>query len=153
MGCSIIRNPETKQIERVLAPNGKDSRLYEDILSIMGPEAKEESLKLWAQVYTTKFKDWFGDWERLERIRREDPGMDAGTLESIQSFVSKDIDENGEPIMSNGLFTDRDGNVRMFYSALETNEEQLNEDFLMNTPFTTEVREPKEEIDLLLLRK
>jgi hypothetical protein len=147
MGCSIIRNPETKQIEKVLAPNGKESRLYEDILSIMGPEAKEESLRLWSQVYTAKFKDWFGDWERLERIRREDPGMDAGTLESIQSFVSKDIDENGEPIISNGLFTDRDGNVRMFYSALETNEDQLNEDFLINTPFTTEVREPKEKIE------
>ena len=117
MGCSIIRNPETKQIERVLAPNGKDSRLFEDILSILGqPSYKEDALKLWAQVYTTKFKDWFGDWERLERIRREDPGMDAGTLETITRFVSTDIDENGEPKLSNGLFTDR--NIRSKISGV-----------------------------------
>ena len=152
MGCSIIRNSETKQVEKVLAPNGSESRLYEDILSIMGPEAKEDALKLWAQVYTPKFKDWFGDWERLERIRREDPGMDAGTLESIASFVSTDIDENGEPSLSNGLFTDKDGNVRTFYNALETNDQQLVEDYLFNTPFTTEVRELEEDSEAFFRR-
>jgi hypothetical protein len=152
MGCSIIRNPETKQIERVLAPNGKESRLYEDILSIIGSKAKEDALKLWAQVYTTKFKDWFGDWERLERIRREDPGMDAGTFETVNAFVSKDIDENGEPKILNGLFTDRNGNVRMFYNALETNEAQLNEDYLFNTPFTTEIRELEEDSEAFFRR-
>lgn len=153
MGCSIIRNPETKQVERVLAPNGKDSRLFEDILSILGqPSYKEDALKLWAQVYTTKFKDWFGDWERLERIRREDPGMDAGTLETVTRFVSTDIDENGEPKINNGLFTDRNGNVRTFYNALETNDEQLIEDYLFNTPFTTEVRELEEDSEAFFRR-
>jgi hypothetical protein len=146
MACSIIRNPETKQVERVLAPNGKESRLYEDILSIMGPEAKEDALKLWAQVYTKSFKDWFGDWERLERIRREDPGMDAGTLESIASFVSTDIDENGEPRLGNGFFTDKNGNARLFYAALEESTSQINENYLLNTPLTEGVVE-KEELE------
>ena len=31
MACSIIRNKETSDIEKVLAPNGKESILYKDI--------------------------------------------------------------------------------------------------------------------------
>ncbi len=141
MGCSIIRNSETKEIERVLAPNGKDSILYDDILSVMGPESKEDALTLWAQAYTPEFKDWFGDWERLERIKREDPGMDMDTMESIASNVSKDVDTNGEPRLSNNLFTGKDGEVRIFYNALETNKEQINQDFLINIPLTPGVIE------------
>jgi hypothetical protein len=141
MGCSIIRNSETKEIERVLAPNGKDSILYDDILSVMGPESKEDALTLWAQAYTPEFKDWFGDWERLERIKREDPGMDIDTMESIASNVSKDVDTNGEPRLSNNLFTGKDGEVRIFYNALETNKEQINQDFLINIPLTPGVIE------------
>lgn len=141
MGCSIIRNSETKEIERVLAPNGKDSILYDDILSVMGSESKEDALTLWAQVYTPEFKDWFGDWERLERIKREDPGMDMDTMESIASNVSTDVDANGEPRLSNNLFTGKDGEVRIFYNALETNKEQINQDFLINIPLTEGVIE------------
>lgn len=79
MTCSIIRNKETKEIEQVLAPNGKDSKLYQEILKI-NPD-KESALKSWAQVYTPNFKKWFGDWEN-----------DA-------TNSSKVVDENGEPIL------------------------------------------------------
>jgi hypothetical protein len=144
MGCSIIRNSETKEIERVLAPNGKDSILYDDILSVMGPESKEDALTLWAQVYTPEFKDWFGDWERLERIKREDPGMDMDTMESIASNVSKDVDSNGEPRLSNNFFTGKNGEVRIFYNALETNNEQINQDFLIKIPLTEGIIEVPE---------
>lgn len=48
------------------APNGKPSNLYE---------------RQWAQVRTTSFKNWFGDWEK-------EP-----------SSSSKVIDENGEPLV------------------------------------------------------
>lgn len=147
MGCSIIRNPETREIERVLAPNGKESRLYQDILSIMGPEAKEDALKFWGLAYTPKFKEWFGDWERLERIRREDPAMDEFTFNTVNDSVSKDIDENGEPRIANGFFTDKDGNPRLFYSPLEESTSETNEDYLLNTPFTAEVRELQEEVE------
>ena len=34
MACSIIRNKETDEIEKVLAPNQKESILYEDILTL-----------------------------------------------------------------------------------------------------------------------
>lgn len=77
MACSIIRNKETNQIEKVLAPNGQESKLYQDILKI-NPDA-EHSLKLWAQVYTPSFKAWFGDWENGQG--------------------SKVVDENGEPMI------------------------------------------------------
>src|SRR5688500_10597328 len=62
MKCSVIKNSKN-EIERVLAPNGKESKLFNDVNSLV--EDKEEALKLWAQVYTPRFKEWFGDWELL----------------------------------------------------------------------------------------
>ena len=74
--CQVFRN-NTGQINRVEAPNGKESKLYKDMLSVQpDPEA---ALKLWAQVYTPSFKQWFGDWEKKQG--------------------SKVVDENGEPLL------------------------------------------------------
>jgi hypothetical protein len=141
MGCSIIRNPDTNQIERVLAPNGNESTLYDDILFIMGPEAKEDALRLWGLTYTPKFKEWFGDWEALEKARREQPQIDIAELQSMVDSVSSNIDENGEPKIDNGFFTDKDGNVRLFYAPLEKATSQTNEEYLLNTPLTEGVVE------------
>lgn len=66
MACSIIRNKQTNEIEQVLAPNGKESKLYKDILKI-NPD-KEAALRSWAQVYTPSFKAWFGDWENNNAV-------------------------------------------------------------------------------------
>jgi hypothetical protein len=77
MACSILRNSETNEIEKVIAPNGKESILYSNILNVI--ENKEEALKAWAQVYTPSFKAWFGDWEKEEG--------------------SKVVDSNGEPLL------------------------------------------------------
>jgi hypothetical protein len=77
MVCSIFRNKETNEIEKVLAPNGKESILFNNILNIIID--KEEALKAWAQVYTPSFKAWFGDWEKGEG--------------------SKVVDSNGEPLL------------------------------------------------------
>lgn len=89
--CKIIRNPQTNNIDKVLAPNGKESMLYKSILNTL-PEkieldshvqkalqtgfikdnSKEEvALALWSKVYSNQFKKWFGD--------------------------SKIVDKNGEP--------------------------------------------------------
>ena len=74
--CQVFRN-NAGQIDRVEAPNGKESKLYKNIMSLQSdPEA---ALKLWAQVYTQSFKNWFGDWEKKEG--------------------SKVVDENGEPLL------------------------------------------------------
>lgn len=55
MACSIIRNKKTNEIERVLAPNGKDSVLFKSITDLVA--SKEEALRYWAQVYTPSFKN------------------------------------------------------------------------------------------------
>ncbi len=74
--CQVFRN-NAGQINRVEAPNGKESKLYKDMLSIEpNPEA---ALRLWAQVYTPSFKKWFGNWEKKEG--------------------SKVVDDNGEPLL------------------------------------------------------
>jgi hypothetical protein len=78
MACSIIRN-SNNEIERVLAPNGQDSKLFNDISKDVLD--KEQALRLWAQVYTDSFKNWFGNWEN-------DP-----------KNSSKVVDENGEPLI------------------------------------------------------
>jgi methyl-accepting chemotaxis protein len=69
MACSIIRNKDTKEIEQVLAPNGQESKLYKEILKV-NPD-KEAALRMWAQVYTPEFKNWFGDWENGKGIPEE----------------------------------------------------------------------------------
>jgi len=54
MTCSIIRDKQTNEIKRVLAPNGKDSILFQSISDLVS--SKEEALRYWAQVYTPSFK-------------------------------------------------------------------------------------------------
>lgn len=79
MACSIIRNKETNELEQVLAPNGKESLLFNGILDIQ--DDPEQSLKMWAQVYTDSFKKEKGDWE----TNKEESGVQ--------------LDENGEPLI------------------------------------------------------
>jgi hypothetical protein len=79
MACSIIRNKETNELEQVLAPNGKESLLFNGILDIQ--ENPEQSLRMWAQVYTDSFKKEKGDWE----TDKEESGVQ--------------LDENGEPLI------------------------------------------------------
>jgi len=79
MACSIIRNKETNELEQVLAPNGKDSLLFSGILDIQ--DDPEQSLRMWAQVYTDAFKNEKGDWE----TNKQESGVN--------------LDENGEPLI------------------------------------------------------
>ena len=77
--CQVFRNDDGV-IERVEAPNGQPSTLYKTLQDLV--KDKEQALRLWAQVYTDSFKNWFGDWERKQG--------------------SKVIDENGEPLIVYG---------------------------------------------------
>lgn len=79
MACSIIRNKETNELEQVLAPNGKESLLFNGILDIQYDP--EQSLRMWAQVYTDSFKREKGDWE----TNKEESGVQ--------------LDQNGEPLI------------------------------------------------------
>lgn len=96
MACSIIRNPQTNEIERVLAPNGQDSLLYKSI-NESNPD-KESSLRTWASVYTDTFKQSFGDWEGVNQKLKNDPSLDDITKETILLTLSGDLDINGEPL-------------------------------------------------------
>jgi len=70
--------------DMLLAPNGKKSNLT------------PEQYKL---VRTPAFKTWFGDWEKLESVKVNDPAMDEITLQNLSKDVSKVVDENGEPLV------------------------------------------------------
>ena len=71
------------------APNGKNSFLYQslyDIISEKYPDLSEEekiekAIKLKLQTYSSKFKEWFGDWK------------------NDSTNASKVVDENGEPLV------------------------------------------------------
>lgn len=69
MSCQVIRNTDTNEIEKVLAPNGKESMLYKDINKYI--TSKEEALLAYAQIYTPSFKEWFGDWEGKEESKSD----------------------------------------------------------------------------------
>jgi hypothetical protein len=71
-------------MSKLLAPNGKPSNLT------------PEQYKL---VRTPAFKEWFGDWEKLENAKIRDSGIDEITLSNLSKNVSKVVDENGEPLV------------------------------------------------------
>lgn len=64
IGCAVIRDKDTNEIKRVLAPNGEDSILYNQIIGDQSL-SKEEALRIWAKAYTPSFQDKFGNWELL----------------------------------------------------------------------------------------
>ncbi len=78
MGCSIIRDENGKLVE-TRAPNGNKSILFESIRELQPNE--EEALKLWAQVYTPSFKQFFGDWELYSEYKDIAPANLIGTYE------------------------------------------------------------------------
>lgn len=79
LSCSILRNPETNEVVKVLAPNEKESLLYKNALIYMNYDA-QEALRIWAIAYTPKFKLTYGDWEKGDSILP--------------------LDENGEPLLN-----------------------------------------------------
>lgn len=66
VNCFVFRGKDG-EIDRVLAPNGKESILFKSLNDQV--KDKETALKLWAQTYTPAFTSWFGDWETLEQAK------------------------------------------------------------------------------------
>ena len=96
--CQIFRDKSTGEVSKVTAPNGQESQLFASLSQVF-PD-KEEALENWAIAYTDQFKDWFGDWEAISDAQKNDSGVDAETLASMQEEVSKDVDDNGEPTLN-----------------------------------------------------
>jgi len=57
MACTVYRNPVNQEIDKVVAENGKTSKLFNSIVEL-GLD-KEAALKKWAVTYTPTFKNWF----------------------------------------------------------------------------------------------
>lgn len=62
------------------APNGAESKLFNDLLEHYGDRTKAIIAK--AKTYSKSFRDWFGDWIREDKEN-----------------VSKIVDNNGEPLI------------------------------------------------------
>ena len=80
MACKIFRNDQG-EVVTVKAPNGEESRLYNDIISL--PEVakdKELAVDMYLLAYTPSFKAYFGDFE-------------AGEAKGL-------VDQNNEPFIS-----------------------------------------------------
>lgn len=78
--CSIIKNA-SGEVEKVYAPNGKESILYNELLRLGA--TKDQAIRAWAIPYTGKFKVLHGDWE--------------------VTVVNIPLDENGEPTVESVL--------------------------------------------------
>jgi len=64
--CKIFRD-DKGEIAKVVAPNGGESRLYNDLLSMPDVAAdKELAADLYLLAYTPSFKSYFGDFENGE---------------------------------------------------------------------------------------
>ena len=98
MACNIIRNKDGK-IVKVTADNGKDSKLFKDIVNL-GYD-KETALKKWAVAYTPTFKNWFGQGNvdvngepRIVMVNQDpmfiaDDATTKHATENLGSFKSK----------------------------------------------------------------
>jgi hypothetical protein len=68
MGCRV--RIENGKVIKAFAPNGNESKLFQDILTLPDVDGNLDVAKqLWAQVYTPQFKNWFGEWEAVEDLR------------------------------------------------------------------------------------
>ena len=82
-------------LKKMLAPNGKVSNL---------------NPKQYELVRTPAFKKWFGDWEKLEKMKLHDSIIDEIALWRFGQGVSQIVDENGEPLVVYH-FTDKEFNI------------------------------------------
>jgi hypothetical protein len=116
MSCSIIRNKEG-EVSKVLAPNGKESILYDGIVEQTGNP--EESVGIWALAYTDAFKENFGDWETPNN-----------------PDVITQLDTNGEPsvhdVLSYSLLPEEEIDEQEEVDQVEAEEETQSPDKQLN---------------------
>lgn len=82
MACTVQRDPVTKEIQKVLSPNGKESILFKELNNQLGD--KEKALDAYSYVYTDNFINSFGNW------------LEDNTLSDL-------LDDNREPLLEHAL--------------------------------------------------
>jgi len=101
------------EIKELLAPNGKPSKLYQDLLNFTGSQT--EALTFYLSTQTDKFKSWFGN-----------------------SLDSEFIDSNGEPKLKNGVIYNNLGESYELYPKEEIVEEVIEEEEEISTSDLTD---------------
>ena len=90
LSCSIIRGESG--VERVLTPDGEESRLYKEALRATGVE--QDALRLWAVAYSPEFLSWYGNWTADAKdgisMNLAEPGLDA-----VNNFLDSRHTVNG----------------------------------------------------------
>ena len=66
MACTVQRDPITNEIQKVLAPNGKESILFKELNNQLGD--KEKALDAYSYVYTDNFINAFGNWSEDDNL-------------------------------------------------------------------------------------
>ena len=88
-----------------MAPNGEPSKLFSDLLEINNGD-KATAVREKSKIFTTEFKNWFGDW-----------------LSDDKTNVSKVVDNNGEPLVvyhhSNSPITEFSIDFDNYFSTLK----------------------------------
>lgn len=102
MSCSIIKD-ESGKIVRVLAPNERDSVLFFNLNKLPSTENSNHALQIWAQVYTSTFKSWYGDWENSTSEFQDENGEPLVMYTNDSSIFSPESYSNNGIVLSTNL--------------------------------------------------
>lgn len=107
------------------APNGAESRLYNDLLSHYNGDVRQ-ALIAKAKLYLKPFREWFGDWTAEDK-----------------TDVSKVVDENGEPLVVYHQST------ASGFSVFNLNESNKSKDRLNSYSFHFGTKLAAEQVEIL----
>lgn len=137
MECQIKRNKNTGKLVDVLAPNGKKSRLYEDLVRRLGDP--EEALRMWSLVYTSEFQNEFGKWEGGEVAN-----LDSNGEPFVEDILPIASGINGTTFVNTmfayGAYTQNEDTGALEEALLDGESAKLIANFINdNTPYTVKV--------------
>lgn len=110
----VVTSPNGKMIKTVAAKNGKESKLYKDILSHLDELPKEQ-----LDALRESFKDWedkyIADVDNKKQLALALYAKTSST--NFVSFYGKgELDENNEPILQEGMFTNDKGQQKSLFN-------------------------------------
>jgi len=96
MSCKIFRD-DKGEIVNVIAPNGEESRLYNDLLKMPDLDGdKNLAGELYLLAYTPSFKSYFGDFENGEIKGLVDANNEPYAA-TVMKYLLKEDDQSAKP--------------------------------------------------------
>jgi len=149
----VITSPNGKMVKTVAAKNGKESKLYKDILNHLDELPKEQLDGL-----RESFKGWEGEYiTDVDNKKQLALALYAKTTSPNFKEYYKDsqLDENGEPVLEDGLFVNKEGLQKSLFNEgtyfqprFEGDFQQVyREDFDMSSGYNLEAAKRKEELE------